>query len=284
MVAAVKESRMSRRGTVVQIFKALDGSSEVAIVAAAAPPPSAVATTASFALARHRDRVAIFTQSGGHTDSERNYADRNREMGLSKDEKSRRVLRGIKTLFFLITMLFSLLLFSAPILVVIADMLLPSALLSASLYPSSLSLQTISSNLRNYDFRYSLVDIPLISIVRSAVIICVYSFCDGPRLSRGPYLGITTLCSLLSLVFVSLKASYVFGVSSIHGDGYIRAMEVALFICSLVLAVGHIVVAYRISCRERRKMLIYKIDIEAISACKKGFPIYQKLLQEERVK
>ncbi|OUZ99088.1 hypothetical protein BVC80_9077g13 [Macleaya cordata] len=45
--------------------------------------------------------------------------------------------------------------------------------------------------------------------------------------------------------------------------GYVRAMEVALFSSSLVLAIGHIAVAYRTSCRERRKLLIYKIDIEA---------------------
>ncbi|XP_060959974.1 uncharacterized protein LOC133030879 [Cannabis sativa] len=50
----------------------------------------------------------------------------------------------------------------------------------------------------------------------------VYSFCDGPKFSRGPYLGITTVCSLLSLVFVSLKASYVFGVSSVDQEGYIN--------------------------------------------------------------
>ncbi|OMO76036.1 hypothetical protein CCACVL1_05660 [Corchorus capsularis] len=61
-------------------------------------------------------------------------------------------------------------------------------------------------------------------------------------------------------------------------------MEAALFICSLALAIAHIIVAYRISCRERRKLLVYKIDIEAISACKNGFPRYQKILQEERVK
>lgn len=206
-------------------------------------------------------------------------------MGFPKEEKSKRVLRGVKTLFFLITMLISLLLFSAPVLLVIADTLLPSALLSASLSPHPLSLATISSHLRNYDFRYSLIDIPLISIVRSAVIICVYSLCDGPRLSRGPYLGITTLCSVLSLVYVSLKASYMVGVSSSFGRGaYVRAVEAGLFVCSLAMAVAHVVVAYRISCRERRKLLVYKIDIEAVSACKKGFPRYQKILQEERVK
>lgn len=91
----------------------------------------------------------------------------------------------------------------------------------------------------------------------------VYSLCDGPRLSRGPYLGITTMCSLLSLMFVSLKASVVFA-GKVRG-GYVRATEIALFICSLALAVGHIVVAYRTSCRERRKLLVYKIDIEAVS-------------------
>ncbi|ONI01813.1 hypothetical protein PRUPE_6G160600 [Prunus persica] len=43
--------------------------------------------------------------------------------------------------------------------------------------------------------------------------------------------------------------------------------------CSLVLAVGHIVVAYRTSCRERRKLWVYKIDIEAVVVFKVGnFP------------
>lgn len=181
-------------------------------------------------------------------------------------------------------MLVSLLLFSAPILLVIADALLPSALLSASLSPSSLSLQTLSSHLSNYDFRYSLIDIPLISIIRSAIILCVYSLCDGPKLSRGPYLSIATVFSLSSLLFVSFKASYVFSHANIERGVYVRAMEVALFVCSLALAIGHIVVAYRTSCKERRKLLVYKIDIEAVSACKNGFPRYQKLLQVERVK
>lgn len=91
---------------------------------------------------------------------------------LSKEERTKRLLRVIKTLFFLITMFISLLLLSAPIFLVIADTLLPSVLLSAFLSPSSFSLQTLSSHLTNYDFRYSLIDIPLISIVRSAVILC----------------------------------------------------------------------------------------------------------------
>lgn len=98
------------------------------------------------------------------------------------------------------------------------------------------------------------------------LIIGVYSLCDGPGLSRGPYLGIATICSVSSLVFVSLKASYVFAHnSSMDRGGYVRAVEMALFVCSLVLAVAHVLVAYRISCRERRKLLVYKIDVEAVS-------------------
>ncbi|KDP44778.1 hypothetical protein JCGZ_01278 [Jatropha curcas] len=181
-------------------------------------------------------------------------------------------------------MLISFLLFSAPVLLVIADTLLPFSLLSASLSPSSLSFKTLSSHFNNYDFRYSIIDIPLTSIIRSAVIFCVYSFCDGPRLSRGPYLWITTMCSVLSLIYVSLKAPYLFSVSSSEKGEYVRAMEISLFVCSLLLAIGHIIVAYRTSCRERRKLLVYKIDIEAVSAWKNGFPGYKKIPKEERLK
>lgn len=98
-------------------------------------------------------------------------------------------------------------------------------------------------------------------------VVGVYSLCDGPRLSRGPYLATATICSVSSLIFVSLKASYRFdGLSyDIYEQSYVGAMEIALFMCSWTFAIGHIVVAYRTSCRERRKLLVYKIDIEAVS-------------------
>ncbi|KAK9078038.1 hypothetical protein SSX86_002095 [Deinandra increscens subsp. villosa] len=208
-------------------------------------------------------------------------------MGFLKDERSNRALRGFKTIFFLLTMIVSFMLFSAPILFAVADALLPTALLSASLSspfddpsPAFSFFQTLNSQLSNYDFRYSLIDIPLISIIRSAIILCVYGLCDGPGLSRGPYLGITTVCSVVSLLFVSIKAAYVFGG---EGRGF-AAAEVALFACSMSLAVAHIVVAYRTSCRERRKLLVYKIDIEALSTFKNVFPRYSKIIQDERIK
>ncbi|KAL3621755.1 hypothetical protein CASFOL_034415 [Castilleja foliolosa] len=124
--------------------------------------------------------------------------------------------RWIKTLFFLITMLISLLLFSAPILVVIADALLPSAFMSAALSPPSPSLNLQTS---------------------------VYSFCNGPKLSNGLYMGVVAVCSAASLVFVSLKASYVFMNSRYGGywgysGCYVRVMVAAMFVSSLGLAIG----------------------------------------------
>ncbi|KAL0652689.1 hypothetical protein Bca4012_095380 [Brassica carinata] len=211
-------------------------------------------------------------------------------MGLiSKEEvsKTRRysssLWRGVKTIFVLFTMLLSFILFSAPIFLAVADAILPSAILSSSSSLLRLSPTTVSSHLSNYDFRYSLIDIPLISIIRSAIILCVYGLCDGPKLSRGPYLTITMFCSISSLIYVSCKAAFMFG-EPVIGGGSFRTEEVALFVCSSVLAIGHIVVAYRTSCRERRKLLVFKIDIESVSACKNVFPRYQKILLQERLK
>jgi hypothetical protein len=34
---------------------------------------------------------------------------------------------------------------------------------------------------------------------------------------------------------------------------------------SLALAAAHLAMAYRASCRERRRLLVYRIDVEAVS-------------------
>ncbi|CAH8361801.1 unnamed protein product [Eruca vesicaria subsp. sativa] len=207
-------------------------------------------------------------------------------IGKEEISKTRRytssLWRGVKTIFVLFTMFLSFILFSAPIFLSVADAVLPSIILSSFSSLLRLSPATVSSHLSNYDFRYSLIDIPLISIIRSAIILCVYGLCDGPKLSRGPYLTITMICSVCSLIYVSFKAAVVFGEPVIGGK--FRTEEVALFVCSWVLAIGHIVVAYRTSCRERRKLLVFKIDIESVSACKNVFPRYQKILLQERLR
>ncbi|XP_047181594.1 uncharacterized protein LOC124848033 [Vigna umbellata] len=190
-------------------------------------------------------------------------------MGFPKEEKSKRVLRGVKIVFFLITMVFSLLIFSAPVLSVIVDALVPSVLFSA------FSSSSLFSHFQNYHFGYSLFDIPLLSIARSLLIFCVYSFCDGPKLSRGPYLGVTMLCSVMSLMFVCFKVVYLFGYDTSVGETellrYDRGSQITLFVWSCSLAVLHVVVAYRTSCRERKKLLVYKIDIEGVRACSSSY-------------
>jgi hypothetical protein len=38
-----------------------------------------------------------------------------------------------------------------------------------------------------------------------------------------------------------------------------------MLLLSLSLAAAHLAVAYRTSCRERRRLLVYRIDVEAVS-------------------
>ncbi|WOL00148.1 hypothetical protein Cni_G08861 [Canna indica] len=176
--------------------------------------------------------------------------------------------RWAKTLFFLSTMLASLLLLVAPpILVVVLDLLLlplvASLFTSASNSPlfaaSLLSLQ----NLKCVNFRSSLADLPLVSAARSFSILCAYVVCDG---CRGLYLGFTVLCSLLSIAYLLLKAVSIYSSSRVVvllEEKDTTAME-ALFLSSSAMAMAHIVVACRGSWRERRKLLVYRIDVEAV--------------------
>lgn len=100
--------------------------------------------------------------------------------------------------------------------------------------------------------------------------------CDGPALSHGPYLGTATFCSVMSIILLSVKASVFSGNSYLEAEAssYIPKQKLhlnkswgmpVLFISSIVFAVGHIVVAYRTSCRARRKLLFHRIDPEAVS-------------------
>ncbi|XP_078155446.1 uncharacterized protein LOC144551377 [Carex rostrata] len=191
------------------------------------------------------------------------------EKKLFKERLWTRPWRWIKTVFFLFSMLASLLLVCAPpLLIILLDLLLPSALASASFRNNA----NLSIQMRSFNFRTSVTDLPLISIARSLLILCVYAICDG----RGAYLGVTTLCSLASVGYVFAKGIAMFGfaaTSASAADLWRRlnlerkdemvAVE-ALFLTSLSLALAHVVVAYRTSCRERRKLMVYRIDIEAV--------------------
>ncbi|PKA60419.1 hypothetical protein AXF42_Ash008479 [Apostasia shenzhenica] len=190
-------------------------------------------------------------------------------MAASKEKLWSRAWRGAKTVFFLASMLASLLLVCAPpLLVVLLDLFVPSALLGAVNGPGFIS-PSFASQLRAFRFRDSLVDLPVVSIARSLLILCFYLVYNG----RGPYLGVTTVCAAASAGYVSLKVISMFGEAPRLGQRHLLsftekegcAVE-GLFLSSLALAIGHVVAAYRTSCRERRKLLVYKIDVEAMSA------------------
>lgn len=197
-------------------------------------------------------------------------------------EKARRIVR---TVFFMVAMVASLLVSSLPVLVAVADVLVTCVLISSF---TCVRCYGFKEHLRRYDFKRSLTDIPLVSIIRSLIIICVYSVCDAPALSQGSYLGTVTLCSFISILLLSVKAC-VFSVNSqLEAEASISLSRQrlhlkkswgmpVLFLSSVVFALGHTVVAYRTSCRARRKLLFHRVDPEAVLSCKNVFSSFQKV-------
>ncbi|EOA33527.1 hypothetical protein CARUB_v10019931mg [Capsella rubella] len=198
-------------------------------------------------------------------------------------EKARRWLR---TLFFMVAMLVSLLLSSLHILVAIGDVLVPTFLLSSF---TCLTCYGFKDHLSRYAFKSSLTDIPLVSLVRSFLAICVYSLSDAPALSHGPYLGTVSMCSVVSIILLSVKACVFTANSQLNAEASSSPSRQrlhlnkswgmpVLFLSSVVFSLGHMVVAYRTSCRARRKLLYHRVDPEAVLSCKSVFSGgYQKV-------
>ncbi|EFH64096.1 hydrolase, alpha/beta fold family protein [Arabidopsis lyrata subsp. lyrata] len=197
-------------------------------------------------------------------------------------EKARRCLR---TVFFMVAMLVSLLVSSLPVLVAIGDVLVPTFLLSSF---TCLTCYGFKEHLSRYAFKSSLTDIPLVSLVRSFLVICVYSLSDAPALSHGPYLGTVSLCSVVSIILLSVKACVFTANSQLNAEASSSPSRQrlhlnkswgmpVLFLSSVVFALGHMVVAYRTSCRARRKLLYHRVDPEAVLSCKSVFSGYQKV-------
>jgi hypothetical protein len=84
--------------------------------------------------------------------------------------------------------------------------------------------------------------------------------------------GAYTVCGGGSAYLWVVVASVAASVSYVLAKA--AAMRVALqgkgpepmLLLSLSLAAAHLAVAYRTSCRERRRLLVYRIDVEAVSA------------------
>ncbi|CAA6660810.1 unnamed protein product [Spirodela intermedia] len=181
--------------------------------------------------------------------------------------------RAARTVFFLLSMVTSLLMLSAPLLVALGDVT-TSLVLASRCYG-------VWEHMEKYTFQSSLMDIPLVSIVRSLIITCVYSLCNGPGLSHGPYLGTVTLCSFASIIILSVKASVFSSMLELEPKDITELMRQklhvksrgmpALFISSLIFSLGHAMVAYLTSCKGRRKLHVHQIDPEAILACRNAF-------------
>ncbi|VVA36563.1 PREDICTED: alpha/beta [Prunus dulcis] len=201
-----------------------------------------------------------------------------------------KVRRCVRTVFFMVAMVASLLVSSLPVLVAIGDMLVPCVLISSF---TCVTCYGFKEHLHRYAFKSSLTDIPLVSFIRSLIITCVYSMCDGPALSHGPYLGTVTFCSFISILLLSVKACLFTVNSQIEAEASSSLSRQklhlkkswgmpVLFLSSVVFALGHTVVAYRTSCRARRKLMFHRVDPEAVSfhkvlSCKNVFSGYQKV-------
>ncbi|KAL0415309.1 UNVERIFIED_CONTAM: hypothetical protein Slati_3362800 [Sesamum latifolium] len=193
--------------------------------------------------------------------------------------------RGVRTVYFMVVMVASLLVVSLPVVVSVAD-----AVLACLLIPSFTCVKCYSfrEHLQRYAFKSSLMDIPLVSIIRSLIITCVYSICDGPALSHGPYLGTVSFCSFVSILVLSVKACVFTFNSQLEAEASASLSRKrlhlkkswgmpVLFLSSVVFALGHIVVAYRTSCKARRKLIFHRVDPEAVLSCKMVFSGYQKV-------
>lgn len=80
--------------------------------------------------------------------------------------------RGVRTVYFMVAMVSSLLVVSLPVVVAIADAALPCLLIPSF---TCVKCYSFREHLERYAFKSSLMDIPLVSIVRSLIIICMFS-------------------------------------------------------------------------------------------------------------
>lgn len=105
----------------------------------------------------------------------------------------------------------------------------------------------------------------------------VYFLCNGQALSHGPYLGTVTFCSFVSTLLLSIKACVFTFNSQLEAEASVslsrRRLHLkkswgmpVLFLSSVVIALGHIVVAYRTSCKARRKLIFHRVDPEAVGS------------------
>ncbi|KAL0397083.1 UNVERIFIED_CONTAM: hypothetical protein Scaly_0156700 [Sesamum calycinum] len=196
-----------------------------------------------------------------------------------------KVRRSVRTVYFMVAMVSSLVVVSLPVVVAIVDAVLPCLLIPSF---TCVKCYSFREHLERYAFKSSLMDIPLVSIVRSLIITCVFTMCDGAALSHGSYFGSVTFCSFVSILLLSIKACVFTVNSQLEAEASISLSRKrlhlkkswgmpVLFLSSVVFALGHIVVAYRTSCKARRKLILHRVDPESVLSCKMVFSGFQKV-------
>jgi len=80
--------------------------------------------------------------------------------------------RCIRTVFFVVALVVSLIVTSLPVVVAVVDVLVPCVLISNFTCVNCYSFKQL---LRRYSFKSSLMDVPLVSVLRSFIIICTLS-------------------------------------------------------------------------------------------------------------
>ncbi|KAG9157391.1 hypothetical protein Leryth_026658 [Lithospermum erythrorhizon] len=194
-----------------------------------------------------------------------------------------KVKRFLRIIWFIVAMVASLLVISAPVLVAIGDVAVAYVVVSNF---TCIRCYSFKEHLGRYHFKSSLTDIPLVSLIRSFVITCVYLFCDASGLSRGPYFGTVMLSSIGSVLLLSVKACVFTFNSELEAEVSSfskRKIHLkrswgmpVLFLSSVVFALGHIVLAYRTSCRARRKLFFHRGETETVLSFKHAFSGSQK--------
>lgn len=184
-----------------------------------------------------------------------------------------KVRRAVFTVLFVLSMVASLLTLCAPLLVALGDVV--ASLLLAWKF-ACVGCYGLREHLQRYSFDSSLVDIPVVSVVRSILITGVYSLSEGPAVFNGPYFLTAAFCSFSSLVILFLKAC-LFTPTMKEMSSYLASSKLhleqsrglpLLLLSSLVFALGHVVVAYRTICRDRKRLLFNSFDPEAVHECK----------------
>ncbi|KAH7443939.1 hypothetical protein KP509_02G056900 [Ceratopteris richardii] len=115
-------------------------------------------------------------------------------MGVGKGSKSECMKRAFRTIIFMVIMVASLLVSSLPLLVSLVEETAPCVL--PSIFTCCHSCFKLHHDWETYSFHMNLMDIPLVSLIRSLIILYVYSICGCSSLTYDIYVGAAGACGV----------------------------------------------------------------------------------------